>query len=43
MLRERAAEHPERVAVVDGDRHVSYQRLGRPGRPASEESAEPTD
>ncbi|PKW17599.1 (2,3-dihydroxybenzoyl)adenylate synthase [Saccharopolyspora spinosa] len=27
MLRERAAEHPERVAVVDGDRHISYRDL----------------
>ncbi|RKT87779.1 2,3-dihydroxybenzoate-AMP ligase [Saccharopolyspora antimicrobica] len=27
MLRERAAEHPERIAVVDGDRRVSYGEL----------------
>ncbi|MGW1678135.1 (2,3-dihydroxybenzoyl)adenylate synthase [Saccharopolyspora sp. NPDC002376] len=27
MLRERAAEHPDRIAVVDGERHVSYREL----------------
>ncbi|MDA3630610.1 (2,3-dihydroxybenzoyl)adenylate synthase [Saccharopolyspora sp. WRP15-2] len=27
MLRERAAEHPDRIAVVDGERQVSYRAL----------------
>ncbi|KAA5838395.1 (2,3-dihydroxybenzoyl)adenylate synthase [Saccharopolyspora hirsuta] len=27
MLRERAAEHPDRIAVVDGDRRVTYREL----------------